>query len=176
MYISTGAASGKSGASYSLDGCHSWNDYAEQYDLQMMSMDFVEGKIGWAGAFNTDDVTGGIWKHLPAAEPKPVLTISIVGGKGFTVTVKNIGDGEATDVTCDITIAGGLFINPKTFNENQATLGVGANFTVTGAPKGIGLGLLKPIPTITIDVNCTQGIGATKTIGAKIFFSKVTLQ
>ena len=126
--------------------------------------------------FNTDDVTGGIWKHLPAAEPKPVLTISIVGGKGFTVTVKNIGDGEATDVTCDITIAGGLFINPKTFNENQATLGVGANFTVTGAPKGIGLGLLKPIPTITIDVNCTQGIGATKTIGAKIFFSKVTLQ
>jgi hypothetical protein len=113
---------------------------------------------------------------MPAAEPKPLLTISIVGGKGFTVTVKNVGDGEATDVTCDITIAGGLFIKPKEFTGDQATLGVGANFTVVGAPKGIGLGLLKPMPTITINVNCTQGVSATKTVPAKIFFSKVTIQ
>jgi len=176
MFISAGAATGKSGASYSLDGGHSWIDYAEQFDQQMMSMDFVEGKIGWSGAFNTDDVTGGIWKHTPSETPKPLLTITIAGGKGFTVTVNNIGEAAATDVTCDVTIEGGLFVKPKEFSGTQANLGIGANFTVLGAPKGIGLGLFKPMPTITINVNCTEGISATKTVEAKIFFSKITLQ
>jgi hypothetical protein len=176
MYISTGAATGKSGASYSLDGGHSWTDYADQYDVQMMDMDFVEGKIGWAGAFSTDSSTGGIWKHLPSAGPQPILTLSIVGGKGFVVTVKNVGDGDATDVTCDITLTGGLFINPKEFSGSQATLASGANFTITCAPKGIGLGLFTPIPTITMHAGCTEGVSADKVTSAKIFFSKVTLQ
>jgi hypothetical protein len=69
-----------------------------------------------------------------------------------------------------------LFIKPKGFTMTQLTLDIGANFTVTGAPKGIGLGLFTPLPTINITVNCTQGIGATKTVQAKIFFSKITLQ
>jgi hypothetical protein len=75
-----------------------------------------------------------------------------------------------------VTIAGGLFVKPKEFSGTQANLGIGANFTVLGAPKGIGLGFLKPMPTITINVNCTEGISATKTVEAKIFFSKITLQ
>lgn len=176
MYISTGAASGKSGASYSLDGGHSWITFDEQTDIQMMDLDFVEGKIGWAGAFNDDETTGGIWKHLPSGTPQPAFAISIVGGKGFTVTVKNIGEASATDVTCDIVIAGGLFVNPKEFSGDQANLDIGQEFTVSGAPKGIGLGLLKPVPSITISVTCAEGISATKTVNAKIFFSKVTLQ
>ena len=176
MYISTGAADGKSGASYSLDGGHSWADYAEQAGLQMMNLDFVEGKIGWAGAFNTDETTGGIWKHTPAANPEPALTISITGGKGFTVTVKNIGEADATNVLCNITITGGLFLKPKEFSGSQATLGIGENFTIVCAPKGIGLGILKPIPSILMDATCDEGVSATKTVQAKIFFSKVTLQ
>ncbi|DAC71755.1 MAG TPA: hypothetical protein DSN98_08770 [Thermoplasmata archaeon] len=175
MYISTGAATAKSGASYSLDGGHSWTDYAEQVGLQMMNLDFVAGKIGWAGAFN-DAPEGGIWKHMPSETPKPALTISIVGGKGFTVTVTNIGEANATGVTCAITLEGGLFIKPKDFSGSQANLGVGQNFTIPGAPKGIGLGFITPIPTIKISVNCTEGIGATKSVPAKIFFSKITLQ
>jgi photosystem II stability/assembly factor-like uncharacterized protein len=175
MYISTGAASGKSGASYSLDGGHTWVDYVEQVGLQMMDLDFVAGKIGWAGAFNDDELTGGIWKHTPSENPQPVLTISVQGGKGFTVTINNVGEANATDVTCDITIEGGLVIKPKDFSGSQPNLGVAQNFTVVGAPKGIGLGFLTPIPTIKISVNCTEGIGATKTVPAKIFFSKITL-
>jgi len=175
-YVSTGAATGSSGASYSIDGGHSWTNYDPMADIQMLSTDFVEGEIGWAGGFNTDDITGGMFRHLPSENPVPAFSISIVGGKGFTVTVNNIGEAEATDVTCDITIAGGLFVTPKEFSGSKPTLGIGQNFTVVGTPKGIGLGFLKPIPTITINVDCTEGIGATKTVQAKIFFSKVTLQ
>jgi uncharacterized repeat protein (TIGR01451 family) len=176
MYISTGAAEIMSGASYSLDGGHSWTDYAEQVGLQMMDMDFVEGKIGWAGAFNTDDTTGGIWKHMPSETPEPALTISITGGKGFTVVVKNIGEADATNVVCNITITGGLFVKPKTFSGSQATLAVGETFDIPCAPKGIGLGILTPLPSIQMDATCDEGANAAKTSAAKIFFSQVTLQ
>jgi len=175
MYISTGATDGASGASYSLDGGHTWTQYADVVGTPMLSLGFTTGKIGWAGSFNTDEFTGGIFKHVPG-DPAPAFCIDVAGGNGFSVIVTNVGDTTATDVTCDVTIEGGLFIKPKDFSGNQATLGIGANFTVIGTPKGIGLGFLKPMPTITIDVNCAEGIGATKTIQAKIFFSKVTLQ
>ncbi len=42
-------------------------------DVQMLSSDFVAGEIGWSGAFNTDDVTGGMFKHLPSENPKPAF-------------------------------------------------------------------------------------------------------
>jgi photosystem II stability/assembly factor-like uncharacterized protein len=176
MYISTGAATGVSGASYSLDGGHTWYDYDEVVGIQMMNLGFTTGKIGWAGSFNTDDVTGGIYKHVPSGNPQPAFTISVTGGKGFTVKVTNVGDGGATNVTCAITITGGLIVKPKDFSGSIAALAPSEILTVTGAPKGIGLGILTPIPSIKIDVACSEGITATKTVAAKIFFSSVTLQ
>lgn len=173
MYISVGGASG---ASYSLDGGHTWKNYPDTVGKPMLSLGFTKGKIGWAGSFNTDETTGGIFKHVPTGNPQPAFSIDITGGKGFIVTVENVGDANATEVTCHITIAGGLFMTPKEFSGSQAILGIGRNFTVLGVPKGIGLGIFTPIPTITINVNCTEGISATKTIQAKIFFSRVTIQ
>ena len=178
MYVSTGVQTGvpeNNGATYSLDGGHSWTSWAEMEGIQLFGTAWVEGKIGWAGNFNVDDTTGGVWKHVLSENPTPLLTISIEGGKGFIVTVKNVGDGAATNVTCDVTIVGGLVIKPKDFSKTQATLDSGGNFTLVGAPKGIGLGILTPKPTIKINVNCTEGIGATYTVQAKIFFSKITI-
>jgi len=175
MYVSTGANQNLCGASYSLDGGVSWTDYTELTDIQVMSTDFVENHIGWAGAYATDETTGGMFKHLPSETPKPALTISVTGGKGFTVKINNIGEANATDVTCNITISGGLVIKPKEFSGSQVSLGIGQNFTIPCAPKGIGLGFLTPMPSIKIDVTCSEGVNATKTVAAKIFFSKVTL-
>ncbi|MBN1280385.1 MAG: hypothetical protein JXA00_01915 [Candidatus Thermoplasmatota archaeon] len=176
MYISTGAASGASGASYSLDGGHTWILYDEMFDVQMMALDFVEGKIGWAGSFNDDEFTGGIFKHVPSGNPEPAFTIGVEGGKGFTVSVTNVGEAEATNVDCAITIEGGLMVKPRDFSGNQATLGIGENLTVVGAPKGIGLGFITPVPSIIITVTCAENVTATRTVPAKIFFSRVTLQ
>jgi hypothetical protein len=176
MYISTGAATGAEGGSYSLDGGHTWTDYTEMIGIQMMNLGFTTGMVGWAGSFNTDSATGGIFKHVPSGNPQPAFTIGITGGKGFSVKVSNVGEADATNVTCNIAITGGFIVNPKTFSGSQATLAMGGNMTIVGAPKGIGLGILLTIPSIKIDVTCGEGITATKTVTAKIFFSKVTLQ
>lgn len=175
MYISTGAAPGAAGASYSLDGGHTWIDYPEMIGTPLLSLGFTAGKIGWAGSYNIDSFTGGIFKHIPGA-PTPAFSIDITGGRGFTVRITNVGDSAAGNVTCDVTLSGGLFIKPKDFTGMQTNLDVGANFTLTGVPKGIGLGLLTPSPSLTVKVNCTERVEMTKTAQATIFFSKITIQ
>lgn len=101
MYISTGAVEGTSGASYSIDGGYNWTDYSEVAGIQLLSCDFVEGIIGWAGSFNADEFTGGMYRYTPPDQPEPELycigSLSWTDVKtGSTVTddfkVRNIGD------------------------------------------------------------------------------------
>jgi photosystem II stability/assembly factor-like uncharacterized protein len=179
MYVSTGVNSNSAewrGASYSLNGGHTWTTWEEMSGTPLFGTTWIDGRIGWAGTFNVNETTGGIWKHLPSETPKPALTVSVAGGKGFIVTITNIGEANATDVICNITIEGGLVIKPKEFSGSQISLGIGQNFTIPCALKGIGLGFLTPRPSIKVDVTCSEGINATKTVPAKIFFSMVTLQ
>ncbi|DAC71958.1 MAG TPA: hypothetical protein DSN98_07720 [Thermoplasmata archaeon] len=174
-YISVGAASNASGASYSLDGGHTWTNYVDVSGKPMLSLGFTTGKIGWAGSFNTDEFNGGIFKHIPG-DPAPAFSIDITGGKGFIVNVTNVGDKDATNVTVDIIITGGFFIKQKVFTASFTALTVGSEKAVNCAIKGIGLGFIAPIPSIKIEVICGEGVTAAKTIQAKIFFSKVTIQ
>jgi photosystem II stability/assembly factor-like uncharacterized protein len=176
MYISVGVTSNVSGASYSLDGGHTWTNYAEMVGIPLLSLGFTTGKIGWTGSFNTDETTGGIFKHIPSGNPQPAFSIDLTGGNGFTIDVTNVGDKAATNVTVNITITGGFSVKPKEFTASQATLAVGSKRTVDCPVKGIGMGMIKPIPSIKIDVTCSEGATATRTIQAKIFFSKVTIQ
>jgi photosystem II stability/assembly factor-like uncharacterized protein len=175
MYMSTGSTTGASGVSYSLDGGHTWVDYPDMVGVPLLSLGFTQGKIGWAGSYNIDEFTGGIYKHIPGT-PTTAFSITITGGNGLTVHIRNVGDVAATNVACHGIITGGLFITPKTFQGDKAILGVGENFTVTTAPKGIGLGLFTPLPTISVQVNCAEGISTEQTVQAKIFLSKVMIQ
>ncbi len=174
MYVSTGAATGLSGASYSLDGGHSWIEYDAMYDIQMMALDFVEGQIGWAGGFNDDETTGGMFKHIPGAD-EPALTISIAGGTGVSVTVKNVGTAPATNVTYDVSITGGLFVKPRDMSGSVAALGIGNETSETFAVMGFGLGIILPMPEITVTASCAEGASASASASAKIMLSKVTL-
>jgi hypothetical protein len=177
MYISVGGAQAMSGGSYSLDGGHSWTDYAEVNGIQLLSLGFTANKVGWAGAFNVDETTGGVWKHLPASVPKPQFTIDITGGKGLTVNVLNVGDGDATNVNIGITIASGLWMKQRDFTQTKPLIATAWNFSFSEKVMGIGLGIIKkPIPSITITVTCSENVTATRTVNAKIFLSKVTLQ
>jgi len=82
MYISTGGAQDYSGASYSLDGGQTWASFYEMEGIQMLANDFVEGvgqAIGWAGSFNTDETTGGMYKYTytyPTNLPPSAPTIT----------------------------------------------------------------------------------------------------
>jgi len=105
MYITTGAASGSSGASYSTDGGYTWTDYTEMFGIQMLSCDFVEGTIGWAGGFNTDEFTGGMFKYEPSEGPDlhcsgSISWTEVTTGETVTdsFTVENVGgDGTLLD-------------------------------------------------------------------------------
>lgn len=172
-WISTGAASSASGASYSVDGGHSWTDYPEVLGIQLLDCDFIEGGIGWAGSFSVDEFTGGIYKYIPGAA-EPVLNIeSVTGGKGLTAIVKNSGTGDATDVEYTISITGGLFVNPRNDSGTIGTLLPGQSANISFAPKGFGLGIIFPKPEITISVTCSEGKSDEVIKEARIIFSNI---
>lgn len=74
MYVSTGVFTNDpllQGASYSLDGGHSWTTWPEMEGTQLYGTDWIEGGIGWAGSFNVDEYTGGIYKYTPGENLAP---------------------------------------------------------------------------------------------------------
>jgi hypothetical protein len=97
-WISTGADSGASGAGYSIDGGHSWEDYPAVSGIQLLDCDFVEGGIGWAGSFNEDEFTGGVYKYTPTTEADLICSgdiswTEVTPGETVTAsfTVQNVG-------------------------------------------------------------------------------------
>lgn len=64
--FTTGAASGGSGSSYSLDAGLTWNQIDNQ---QHLYCDFLTPSIGWSGWFNTSSTTNGMWKWNNLSSP-----------------------------------------------------------------------------------------------------------
>jgi PKD repeat protein len=64
-YLSVGAdiTNSLSGVSYSTDDGGIWDNFIGSDTGQFLAVDFVDANHGWAGAFNTDAVTGGMWKY-----------------------------------------------------------------------------------------------------------------
>jgi hypothetical protein len=143
------------------------------------AVDVHQGGIVWVDSRNADkDIYYQPLAGSPPPQPKPAFTITITGGKGITVTVTNTGDGNATNISYSVQITGGFWIKQRNFTGTQAALATGKNFSFTEKIMGIGLGILKkkPMPSIIVSLTCDQGVTAAKTVSAKIFFSKVTLQ
>jgi len=176
MWVSTGAASGASGASFSVDGGHSWVDYPEVAGIQLLDCDFIQGGIGWAGSFNEDEFTGGMYKYIPG-EAEPAFDIDFTDGTGFTITIKNVGTAEATNVEYSIIIEGGLIILPaKEFSDTIASIPSGDSADILLELKGIGLGIITAMPSLTITVDCDEEVTAEKSDEFRLFLTKVTLQ
>jgi len=67
IYVSTGIYSNDpeyQGASYSFDDGHTWLIWDEVSGTQLFSTTWLEGFIGWAGSFNQDEYTGGVYKYI----------------------------------------------------------------------------------------------------------------
>jgi photosystem II stability/assembly factor-like uncharacterized protein len=107
-WISTGAATGISGASYSIDGGHFWEDYTAVAGTQLLDCDFIEGGIGWAGSFNEDEFTGGMYKYTPSEEADlscsgDIAWVDVTPGETVTdsFTVQNTG-GAGSELDWEI--------------------------------------------------------------------------
>ncbi len=117
-----------------------------------------------SGAFQKDGQTGAAYIFRKLLEPN--LEIGVIkGGFGLTTKVNNTGLDDATDVTWNITVTGGLLgrINKKT-EGTIASLPAGESASLK---LGMFLGLGKI--TITITATCNEGASAEKTANGKQF-------
>lgn len=94
--ISTGVSQNppESGSAYSLDYGATWTMLDDS--IQYTMVDFYDDTTGWAGGFNLDATTEGIWKWLgipvssaPVFTSTPALTVLVDSNYVYNVTVSD---------------------------------------------------------------------------------------
>lgn len=144
-YVSTGAASGVSGASYSFDGGQTWDIFMGTEGTQFLATAWVDVQNGWAGAFNDQTMpstVGGMYKYMGILID--VLELSQVD-RGI-VAYPNPSNGQYTfavkgfeNVPLELTIrdlSGRVVYSSR---ENQSTISYTINIDLTDAPSGFYL-------------------------------------
>jgi hypothetical protein len=120
MYVSTGVTSSDpslQGASYSYDGGHSWTTWSEMEGTQLFGTTWVDGQIGWAGNFNVDISTGGVYKYFPL----PIADFN------WTPTIPSPGEAATFDASASYDPDGAITLyewdwdNDDIYDENHAT-------------------------------------------------------
>ena len=118
---------------------------------------------------------GGIYCYGVVPSSEPVLNITkITGGKGLTIKIENSGEINATGVTRELIITGGLFIFQGNY-QFPDTIPAGETETIIVPLFGIGLGILKDLPQITISVTCAEHSSDTANQKFKIILTRVIL-
>jgi|GEM_PF-2620410 len=149
------------------------NDYLAGTGFEWIYPEDINDKGQIVGLGYKTDIGFRAFLLTPAI---PELNITVEGGKGISAFISNTGYAPATNLSWSITINGGFIFKGKETTGMIETIAIDETATITSMPKGIGLGIFLPTPTITIEASCTEGVSVNKTIPAKIFFSKVTIQ
>jgi photosystem II stability/assembly factor-like uncharacterized protein len=103
IYVSTGAAQGATGASYSTDFGLNWNLFPATDSKQFLATDFFSNSVGYAGGFNTDQNNDGMFRMIgtlgiaPGAQitTDPAEITSILAPEEsdtIAMTISNPGD------------------------------------------------------------------------------------
>jgi PKD repeat protein len=130
-FVTSGAATNYSGFTYSWDDGITWNEMAETIGTQFLDMGWLNDSTGWAGSFNNDAVTDGIFKFnavlaLPAANfvaSDSAITL------GSQVTFTNLSTGNPT--TQAWTFEGGAPGSSTAKNPPPITYNTPGDFTVS---------------------------------------------
>ena len=174
MYVSTGVNYNDPswmGASYSLDGGHSWTTWDEVAGIvQLFGTSWVAGQIGWAGNFNIDETTGGVYKYTPGTTNQPPTAPTIEGpvhGKKKVALSYNFtsSDPESDDIaeyvinwgdgTANETLTG-----PFTSGETQTashTWAKNGDYVITAYAKDIN-NAVGPTGSMSITIPRTRGV------------------
>lgn len=106
-YVATGSVTDASGVKYSFDGGHTWLEMPDTDGIQFLAEDWINPHTGWAGGFNTNATTGGMYKfadNLINAIPdfvSPDTAVAMNGYANFT----NLTQGATS---CLWTFQGGI--------------------------------------------------------------------
>lgn len=157
--ISTGSGPltilGSLGSSYSNDGGMNWTDINGDTATQRLAIGFVDNVTGWVGGFNTDSITGGIFKYdgaplsIKNTEGKEVYFNIYPNPAAGNVTV-HMSNGENADLQVNIFDMTGR----EVYNANLGKAGV---FLL----KEINLSFL------------SKGIYAAKFVNGNVNFSRM---
>jgi PKD repeat protein len=97
-WVTTGAdvANNAAGVTYSFDDGNTWQDMEATIGAQFLATAWVDNATAWAGAFNTDATTGGMYKFdgvltTPVASFEGSDTAIALGGQ-ITFTSTSTGD------------------------------------------------------------------------------------
>jgi photosystem II stability/assembly factor-like uncharacterized protein len=98
-WVSTGAATGNTGISYSYDGGHTWAFFPDTEATQFLATDWVDNMTGWCGAFNESNTVGGMYKFNGILEeplPPTNLQGTVTGGNDVHLTWDAPGGGSGS--------------------------------------------------------------------------------
>lgn len=95
ILISTGAATGASGISYSMNEGLNWYPYNAHPNTQFLACDFVNDTCGWIGAFNESATAGGMYKYQGIPTIVNFAADITSAGIGQNITFSNTTIGPA---------------------------------------------------------------------------------
>lgn len=105
------------------------------------------------------------FKLTGVVAPMPVLEIETIKGPiGVTATIKNTGDANATNVKWDIAFTGGMVLLGKAKNGTIPAIAAAGGIGTAKIPLVLGFGK----SVIGVNVNCDQGISASKSQNATV--------
>ena len=111
------------------------------------------------------------------SDPKPELNVEVKGGFGITLTIKNIGDADATDVFSHVISIGVTMPGPMAYSKQSGTLAPGESITVRYIRNfGFGLGIFADFPYINVHAGCDEGAGVDFIVNATIIFIYILLR
>ncbi|MEI7724702.1 MAG: T9SS type A sorting domain-containing protein [Bacteroidota bacterium] len=84
-WVTTGAAAGLTGVTYSFNDAVAWNDMAATIGTQFLATDWVNDSTAWAGGFNADATTGGMYKFVGILAPCDFTSNLTAVAKGGTI-------------------------------------------------------------------------------------------
>ena len=134
---------------------YTWDDVGT-YDVTVKAKDVNDEESNFSPAH-----------QIVISEQGAIEIGEIIGGLGVAAEILNNGSVVVTDVQWTITIEGGLIILTPDESGNITSIAVGDSEYATMSVLGIGLGLIKDGPTITVSAT-VDGNTVQKTVSAKI--------
>ena len=124
-YVSTGAAAGETGVSYSFDGGLTWTYFGGTSAKQFLAGDFFDNTSGYVGGFNENQYNGGMYRMIgelgsaangPEIEVTPLeFNFTLLQGESASsdLTIYNSGDAALSwEILIDPGNTGWLQTNP----------------------------------------------------------------
>lgn len=177
IYVSTGAATGATGVSYSTDFGSTWTLFPGTQNDQFLATDFFNNSTGYAGGFNADQNNNGMFRMLgtlgaatgPQIATNPsAITATLAANETQSIPLSITNGGNET-LTWTITLAGNpawLSVAPTSGNTAAgATSQVTVNLNSASLTPGVYTS------TIVIANNSstpTKEVPVTLTVGSSL--------